>query len=132
MSQQNVRLMSSALDAFNKREGRSFDALLADDVEIVPVRAAMEGVVFRGPEAGSRYCRAVEDAWQDLTWIVEEIRDGGSWTIALGRIRGRGRTSDAMIDARGAWVASFRDGLITRFQTYSDREAALKAVGLEE
>ncbi len=126
----NVDIMRVALEAFNDRDGAGFDALLDPNAEIVPVRAALEGVTFRGADAASQYCAAVEASWEELRWEVEEIRDLGSRVIALGRIQGRGRDSGAEIDARGAWVAHLSDGSITRFQTYSDRAQALAAVGL--
>jgi ketosteroid isomerase-like protein len=126
----NVDIMRTALAAFNRRDGAGFDELLDQNAEIVPVRAALEGITFRGPDAASQYCAAVEESWEELRWEVEEIRDLGSRVIALGHIQGRGRGSGAGIDARGAWVAHLSDGLITRFQTYSDRAEALEAVGL--
>jgi ketosteroid isomerase-like protein len=125
----NVDIIRTALAAFNSRDGARFDALLDQNAEIVPVRAALEGVTFHGPDAASQYCAAVEESWEELRWEVEDVRDLGSQVIALGHIQGRGRDSGAGIDARGAWVAELRDGLITRFQTYSDRTEALKAVG---
>jgi ketosteroid isomerase-like protein len=124
--------MKAAIEAFNRRDGEGFGAFLTDDSEIVPVRAALEGTVYRGRDAATQYCTAVEESWQDLKWEVEEIRDGESWVLALGRIRGRGRGSGAVIDARGAWLAHFRDGSVTNFRTYPDRAEALKAVGLAE
>jgi ketosteroid isomerase-like protein len=132
MSQENVEIMRSAIEAFNRRDGPRFGALLADDAEIVPVRAALEGTVYRGPDAAEQYCAAVEESWENLGWEVEEVRDGGDWVVALGRIRGEGRGSGAAIDARAGWVARFQDGLITTFRTYPDRADALEAVGLPE
>ncbi len=132
MSEENVEVMRMALEAFNRRDGEGFGALLAGDAEIVPVRSALEGTVYRGRDAAAQYCAAVDTSWENLRWEVEEIRDGGDWVIALGRIRGRGRGSGAAIDAKGAWVAQFHEGLITRFQTYADRGEALKATGLAE
>ena len=132
MSQENVDAMRAALEAFNRRDTPAFARSLARDAEIVPARAAIEGVYYRGPEAAYEYCAAVEETWDGLSWDVEEIRDGGSWVIALGRIQGRGRNSGVDIDALGAWVAHFRKGLITSFQTYSDRAQALEVVGLEQ
>jgi ketosteroid isomerase-like protein len=126
----NVDIMRTALAAFNNRDGAGFDALLDQRAEIVPVRAALEGTTFRGPDAASQYCSAIEASWEELRWEVEDIRDLGGRVIALGHIQGRGRDSGAGIDARGAWVADLRGGLITRFQTYSDRAKALEDVGL--
>jgi ketosteroid isomerase-like protein len=131
VSRENVDIVRFALGAFNRRDGPGFDALLTADAEIVPVRAAVEDVVYTGPRAGSQYCVAVDERWDDLRWEVEDIRDGGEWVLALGNIQGRGRDSGAAIDAKGAWVANLRDGKIARFQTFSDRAAALKAVELE-
>ena len=132
MSQENVETMSAALEAFNRRDGPAFDALLAEDAEIVPVRAALEGTTYRGRTAATQYCAAVEASWENLRWDVEEMRDGDRWVLALGHIRGRGRESGASIDATGAWLAHFRGGLISTFRTYPDRRDALKAVGLAE
>jgi ketosteroid isomerase-like protein len=132
MSQENVEVMRAAVEAFNRRDGKGFAAVLADDAEIVPVRAALEGTVYRGPDAATQYCAAVDESWENLGWEVEEIRDGGDWVLALGHIRGEGRGSGAAIDARAGWVARFQDGLITTFRTYPDRADALEDVGLEE
>jgi ketosteroid isomerase-like protein len=131
MSQANVEIMRTIIVAFNRRDGDGFGAFLADDAEIVPVRAALEGTLYSGRTAATQYCAAVEKSWEDLIWEVEEIKDGDSWVLALGRIQGRGRRSGAVIDAKGAWLARFRDGLVTNFRTYPDSREALEAVGLE-
>jgi ketosteroid isomerase-like protein len=124
--------LRAVLEAFNRRDGADFDALLDREAEIVPVRAAIEAVSHRGPDAGSQYCKAVDESWEDLRWEVEKIRDAGSCVIALGRIQGRGRDSGAVIDATGAWVAHVRGGRIRRFQTYSDRSKAFEAARLTD
>jgi ketosteroid isomerase-like protein len=132
MSQEDVEIMHTIIEAFNRRDGGAFGAFLADDAEIVPVRAALEGTVYSGRTAATQYCAAVEESWEDLTWEVEEIKDGDSWVLAVGRIQGRGRGSGAAIDAKGAWFARFRNGLVTNFRTYPDRREALAAAGIQE
>jgi ketosteroid isomerase-like protein len=132
MSEENVDRLRTAVDAFNKRDGTTFDRLLAGDAEIVPVRAALEGTTYRGQGAGSQYCTAVDETWESLTWEVDEIRGVGELAVAVGHIRGKGRQTGATIDTSGGWVAQFRDGLITRFRTYTNREDALEAAGLRE
>ena len=132
MSQENVETMREIVEAFNERDGRRFDAFLTEDAEIVPVRAALEGTVYSGPNAATQYCTAVDQSWDDLRWEVEEIRDGGEWVLALGRIRGKGHDTGAAIDSRAGWMAHFRSGDIAKFQTYADRAEALEAAGLSE
>jgi hypothetical protein len=53
MPLENVETMRAAIEAFNRRDSKSFGAFLAADAEIVPVRSALEGVVYRGPDAAS-------------------------------------------------------------------------------
>jgi ketosteroid isomerase-like protein len=130
VSRENVEVVRAAMEAFNRRDGKAFGALLASDAEIVPIRAALEGTVYGGHDAAVQYCAAVDESWENLRWEVEELRDGGGWVLALGRIRGRGRGSGVAIDVRAGWVARFREGRLTRFHTYADRDEALKAVGL--
>jgi ketosteroid isomerase-like protein len=132
MSQENVEAMRLAMETFNRRDADAFGAFFADDAEIVPVRAALEGTVYRGPDAAAQYCAAVDESWDNLVWEVEDMRDGGDWVLAFGRIRGEGRGSGVGIDARAGWVARFTDGLVTSFHTYADRGEALEAVGLSE
>jgi ketosteroid isomerase-like protein len=132
MSKENVDRLQSAIDAFNERDGSTFDRLLAADAEILPVRAALEGTTYRGKKAGSQYCLAVEETWESLRWEVDEIRGVGELAVAVGHIRGKGRATGATIDTSGGWVAQFRDGLITRFRTYTNRGDALEAAGLSE
>jgi ketosteroid isomerase-like protein len=132
MSRENVETLRAAMEAFNRRDGEGLGAFLANDAEIVPVRAALEGTVYRGPDAGAQYCAAVDQTWEHLAWDIEEIRDGGDWALALGHIRGRGRDTGTPLDVRAGWVARFRDGEIAKFQTYPDRRNALEAVGLSE
>jgi ketosteroid isomerase-like protein len=131
MSQeQNVEIAKQAIAAFNGRNSEALRAFFHPTAEIRPVRATLDGTVFRGPEAASEYCEAIDESWNDLWWELEGIRDGQDWVLALGRIRGSGRDSGVAIDARGGWLMRFRDGRISEFQTYSDRAEALKAVGL--
>jgi ketosteroid isomerase-like protein len=132
MSQENVEAMRQVTEAFNRGDGDAFDCHLTSDAEVVPVRAALEGTTYRGPDAGTQYCAAVDQSWENLGWEVEEIRDGGSWVLALGHIRGEGRDSGAAIDARAGWLAHFREGRIARFQTFANRADALEAAGLRE
>lgn len=132
MSEQNVEVMRTAMEAFNRRDGERFDALLTQDAEIVPVRAALEGTTYRGADAATQYCAAVEKSWEDLRWEIEELRDGGDLVLAVGHIHGQGRDSGAAIDSPAGWVAHFREGLIARFQTFAGRAEALEVAGLRE
>jgi ketosteroid isomerase-like protein len=132
MSQENVERMRTAMEAFNRRDGEAFDGFLAGEAEILPVRAALEGTIYRGPHAGTQDCTAVDRHWEGLRWEVEELRDDDDWVLALGHIRDQGRQSGVTIDATAGWLAQFHEGLIAKFQTFGNRAEALEVAGLQE
>ena len=51
MSQENVELAHRIVEWFNARDVDALQAHSTDDLEIVPLRAAIEDTVYRGPGA---------------------------------------------------------------------------------
>jgi ketosteroid isomerase-like protein len=73
-------------------------------------------------------------AWEDLRVEVEEYRelDAGR-VLVLTRHSGRGKRSGIELSelrGRGATVLHIRDGKVTRYVTYFDRDRALADLGL--
>ena len=91
MSEENVERMRAALDAVNLRDVEALTALLAKDAEIVPMRAALEGTVFRGPDAVAQWYAALDESWEEMEGKIESVRDLGDRVLVLGRLQGRGR-----------------------------------------
>jgi ketosteroid isomerase-like protein len=129
---ENAKIGWAVADAFNRRDVGSLEALLAPDAEIVPIRAAVDQTVYRGPDVAARWFAAVDDSWEELVVIVEEVRATADCGVALGRVRGRGRASGVAIDVEAAAVARLHNGLITHIQIYTDRAKALESAGLAE
>jgi ketosteroid isomerase-like protein len=123
----NEELMRAVVQAFNRRDVAMLEPLLAQDVEIVPIRAALEGTVYRGANAAAEWYAAVDGSWDDLTVVVDEVRAHGDQVLGLGRVRGRGRESGVAIDVEAAAVARLHDGLITHLRIYTERAKALEA-----
>ncbi len=132
MSQENVESMRAAVDAGNRRDVEALTALLAKDAEIVPMRAALDGTVHRGPDAVAQWYAALDESWEGMEAEIESVRDLGDRVLALGRFRARGRESGAVLDVEAWSVAHFHNGLITRLQNFTDRADALEAAGLSE
>ena len=130
MSRQQIEILRRASDAANRRDIDAFSSLFTPDCEIVPIRAALEDTVYRGPNVAASFLAAADESWEDLGVEVEQYRDGGDWVLALWRIRGRGRASGASIDVKAAAVYRSRDGLIKQMRVYGDRAEALADLGL--
>src|SRR3954453_20107348 len=82
-----VEALRAAVAAFNRRDGEAFGAVFAEDAEIVPVRAAVDGTVYRGPDAGAQNCAAVEEIWEHLRWESRSSAQAATWVLALGPTR---------------------------------------------
>jgi ketosteroid isomerase-like protein len=132
MSRQNVELMSKAFAAFNRGDVDTLAALSADDIEIVPLRAALEGTVYRGSDAPYRFWSEAVDSWSELHIEIKEIHDLGDCAVAAGILRGRSRETGMELDARLGWVLAFRDGLITQIRTCPGAAEALEAAGARD
>jgi ketosteroid isomerase-like protein len=74
-------------------------------------------------------------AWEDYRPEAEEYRElDAERVLVLYRNSGRGKGSGielSQVQARGAMVFHIRDGRVTRFVVYFDRDRALADLGLE-
>jgi ketosteroid isomerase-like protein len=78
------------------------------------------------------------DAWVDWTSPFESFRieierviDAGDCVVSLVRQAGKTKTGGVDIEAAAAAVWTIRDGKLTRVEFHLDREAALRAAGLD-
>jgi ketosteroid isomerase-like protein len=132
MSQENVEIAQRMIDAYNCGDVGAFADLATPDFEWLTSMGAIEGEVFRGREGIETYFANLSDAWEELRLYADEFRDLGDRVVWLGRIRGRGRSSHAHVDAPMGVVADMRGGKTVRIRSYLDQGEALRAAGLEE
>jgi ketosteroid isomerase-like protein len=132
MAHANLDLLRLGVEAFNHGDVEAFKALFSADAEIVPLRGALEGTVYRGQDAADRFFADLDDTWENLEVEMDEVRDGGEWILAFGLLRARGASSGADVALRLGWVLRSRNGILTGFRVYTDRAEALEAVGLSD
>ena len=132
MSQENVELTRRGVQAFNDRDLDALLALLDDDVEIVPILAAMEGG-YRGHDGVRRWWAGLIGGFPDIDVEVFEVRDLGDVTVAAWRVAdGRGAESETPFDASVWQVHEWRRGKCFRWRAFPSKSEALDAVGLSD
>ncbi len=131
MSQENVELTRRAFQAFTDRDLDALMAMLDDDVEAVPILAAMEGG-YHGHDGIRRWWASLLGTFPDFDAEVVEVRDAGDLTVAALRVRGHGLESDTPFDAAFWQVSRFRHGKCIGWRVYTSESEALEAVGLSE
>ena len=86
-----------------------------------------------GIDAIRAYWTQWDDAFDDFTAEIEEYVDAGKYVLMATRWRGKGKDSALAIYQKTVDVYEFADGKIVRVTlSYPDKDAALKAVVLEE
>jgi len=72
--------------------------------------------------------------WEIYKLALEEFRDlDDDRGLAIGSWHARGRRSGVELRLQeAAWLAQYRNGKLSRMQTFIDRDTALEAVGLRE
>jgi ketosteroid isomerase-like protein len=134
MSEENVAVVQSALDAF-ARDG--LDAMAEYWTDDIDHRAAEGAVDDRGPMHGKDAVRAYMQDWLDTfddlrLEPMEVIKAGDDKVIAVLKMSGIAKLSGIETDLTYAVVYTIRDGKVARGREYMTREQALEAAGLSE
>ena len=132
MSQENVRLVRNAYDAWNEGDVDGQLATLHPESEWV-TSGVFPGLdpVYRGHDGYRKFWDDFRGTFESLHIEVEDLRDCGERVVALLTFDARGRDG-LQVRRQAANVFSFRDGLLVRVEGYGDWAEALEAVGLSE
>ena len=133
MSQENVDLVKAFFSAYNARDANACDRLFDSHAEVITVsaRGGLPGVSW-GRGESSRYFKELDEAWADLRIEIEDYRDLDDSVLAVGRVRGTGKSSDIQIEEPFAVLFAIRDSVFVRVDSYGDPTQALEAAGLSE
>ena len=133
MSEENVERLKAGLAALNRQDREAYLASLDPDAEWhVTGQVVGQQGVYRGREAIWEYLTSFTDQFDEVRFEMEDVVDGGERIVVVGRLRGRGKASGAVVDLRLATVFTIRNGLMVRAENFAEMDAALEAAGLEE
>jgi ketosteroid isomerase-like protein len=132
MSEENVELVKAFFDAYNARDAETVDRLLDPDAEITTQtgKAGLSAGWTQGTT--SQYFEQLDDTWAELRVEIEDYRELDERVVALGAIRGAGRSSHVEVHNAFAVVFVVRNSRLVLVDTYDDWNAALEAAGLTE
>jgi ketosteroid isomerase-like protein len=135
MSQENVDVVMSYIDAWNRRD---FDAVMSMldptfEIDLSRSRAPYQGV-YRGRSEARGRLADMWDIWEEIHLDLEsgEFIGIGDQVVAVVPAHLRGRETGIELSGTAAVVCTIRDGRIVRHQVWQSRTEALEAVGLPE
>src|SRR5918995_6640504 len=131
MSRENVDVIRAVIEAMNRDDGGGAVQRMHPEIRFDHRLGALQGNVV-----GHDGVRALfaDFAGHFDSWRIycEDIRDLGDRVLALGTVQATGKESGAETELPFAVVARIKDGLVTDYTDYGDREQALEAAGLRE
>jgi ketosteroid isomerase-like protein len=134
MSQENVELVRSAIEAYIAGDREAYFDFFTEDVEIRPdVSRWPEAKPFRGREEFRRFNAEIDEEWEGGgTAALREIFPVGDRVVARADWGGTGRASG--IDLRSSLTAIYtiRGGRISKMEFFFDHAQALEAAGLSQ
>jgi|SRR4051794_6165809 ketosteroid isomerase-like protein len=131
MSQANVDVVRAAYSAFNARDVDELVSLSADDCEWQPLRAQLEGIVYRGHQGVRQFVSDMDEDWDAFRLDPREFHDRDERVAVVARVSALGQ-SGVEIDSVAGFLFELERGRIRRIISYSDPGAALEALGRSE
>jgi ketosteroid isomerase-like protein len=131
MSEENVDVLRASIEAFNRGDFEGVLRCLDPEVRFEHRLAALQGS-FVGIDGVRGWLADLFEHFATGQVHCPDIRDLGDRVLALGTVQAVGKESGVETELPYTVVARFRDGLITEFTDFGDRDKALEAVGLSE
>ena len=133
MSQENVEIVTRAVDAFDADDVEQWLSFYDPEIEFVDHGGAVAEEQMSGLEAIRRLVEGWFEAFPDFRASVEEFIDAGDRVVSVTTWEGTGAGSGLTYHQRAAEVLTVRDGKIVYAELgFADRAAALEATGLRE
>ena len=131
MSHENVDLLRESIERFNRNDIEGVLGMMDPEVTFEHRMADLEGD-FTGVDPVRAWFADIAQHFASWRIDCDDIRDLGDRVLALGTMRAIGKGSGVETEVPYTVVANFRNGLMTHFTDYGDKEKALEAVGLRE
>ena len=123
--------LGDASDGLNRKAVRRWLGVMDSEIQFQPQQSALQGG-YVGHEGALQWLADGAEHYANAKVNISDIRDLEDWVLALGTLYFTGKGSGIETEAPVAIVASFRNGLMTDFKDYGDKDRALEAVGLSE
>jgi ketosteroid isomerase-like protein len=132
MSQENVEVVRSHIEAWNRRDLTMLSVLWRSDGEIdwSRARGPLKGV-YRGQDERESFWNEFWSTFEEVEVELSDFRQTGPYVVASNTAHLRGRDG-VEVTARVTSVFTVENGLITRHRMFQERAEALEAAGLRE
>jgi ketosteroid isomerase-like protein len=127
MSPSNIDVVRAVVTEFNRGNFATAMEMCTEDVVFDWSRRMLDGEVVTGREEARRFLQGVMEIFDEIHIPAEELTDLGSGVVLLaGTARFKGRASGLDVEAAAANLWTVRDGKVSHFRFYQNKEDALE------
>lgn len=127
MSSENVQLVRSMFNHWNRDAQTPPHEQIAEDFELHSPMAAQRGEPYRGAAGVSEWIADLNDRFGRFIFELDELLERDGRVLALGRIEVEARGSAAGLDRGAGWLIDLSNGKLTRIVVFLDRQEARAA-----
>ncbi len=131
MSRENVDQFMRSIEAFDRMDIPGVLRLLDPEIRFEHRLAALQGS-YVGLDGVEGFLADVAEHFDALKVECPDVRDLGDRVLALGTTRITGKGSGVETELPFTVLARFRDGRMTHFTDFGDKDQALEAAGLQK
>jgi ketosteroid isomerase-like protein len=129
LTERNTRVVRQLFDAFAARDVTRMMQLSDRGVMIEPLSTPVRRrSPYLGVDGLRRYLRDLDETWQKFEISVAELRAGGDYVVALGRIYAQHQ--DLVADDPAGFAFKLRDARVVWAKVYPSADDALASAGL--
>jgi hypothetical protein len=132
MSERNIELHRSLIEAFNERDIDAYIALTDPRIEFHSHFAAVGGAVYHGHNGMRRWQRDLDEAWGTRSASSQRPTSTSVSTRSLSTCCTGADSTAARRSRCQTQLFRWRDGLVVHFKGYAHREDALRDLGVSE
>ncbi len=127
----NAEVVERLNEAFQRSDEEGMLSCLDPDVELLPIRAQLEGTSYTGHEGFLRMLADLTADWDGIRIDYTDLREVGDQVVAVSRLSALGRASGVALDVPLVVLFAFRRGAAVRVQSFTDTAEAFAAAGID-
>ena len=132
MSQENVEVIRSGYEAFNRGDYEATFEMMDSAITWQPADRTPFAGTYQGREAVRKLLESWLEAFDHVRWEPDDFFDAGDQVVAFVRQTSRGKQSGAEIAVHVGHIWTLREGKAVRWQGFPERDEALEAAGPSE
>ncbi len=127
MASENVDLIRLGFELFQRGGLESLLPYVDPEVEVYATATVLNAGTFHGHDGFLSWAREWLDAWSEVAYEpIDFIEVGSSVVVVPVNQRASGASSGIEVEQEITWLFETREGKITRFHLYDEREKALE------